>query len=88
MTRPTVSYVVALALPAAAYAQEWNRAGLPDSAIDAPRTPAAAAPRRDISGIWDAGGVGIAGPGPERPPWTDGAKEKATFKPGKTNTAR
>src|SRR5215510_3138749 len=64
-------------------AQEWNRAGLPDAAINAPNTNAAPAPRRDISGIWDAGGTGIAGPGHESAPWTDWGKQKAaTFKPG------
>jgi len=64
-------------------AQDWNRAGLPDSAVNAPKTNAAPAPRRDVSGIWDAGGAGIAGPGHESAPWTDWAKQKAgSYKPG------
>ena len=71
------------ALSAVAGAQEWNSAGLPRSAINAPKTSAAPAPRRDISGIWDAGGAGIAGPGHESPPWTDWGKQKAaSYKPG------
>jgi hypothetical protein len=78
-----ISCVAALAVPAAARAQEWNSAGLPDRAINAPKTNAAPAPTRDISGIWDAGGIGIAGPGHESPPWTDWGKQKAAnYKPG------
>jgi len=69
--------VLALAISTVAGAQDWNRAGLPDSAINAPKINAAPAPRRDITGIWDAGGVGIAGPGHESAPWTDWAKQKA-----------
>ena len=66
-----------------AQAQEWNSAGLPDSVLNAPRTNAAPAPKRDIGGIWDAGGAGIAGPGHESAPWTDWAKQKAAnYKPG------
>src|SRR4030095_15206783 len=72
-----------VAVCAVAAAQDWNRAGLPDSAINAPKTNASSAPRRDISGIWDAGGVGIAGPGHESAPWTDWAKQTAaSYKPG------
>src|SRR5262245_31564886 len=75
--------LLVLAVPAVTGAQDWNRAGLPDSAINATKTNAAPAPRRDITGIWDAGGVGIAGPGHESAPWTDWAKQKAaSYKPG------
>src|SRR5262245_17538038 len=75
--------LLVLAVPAVAGAQDWNRAGLPDAAINAPNTNAAPAPRRDISGIWDAGGTGIAGPGHESAPWTDWGKQKAaSYKPG------
>src|SRR6476646_3951291 len=75
--------VLMFAAPAVAGAQEWNRAGLPDSAITAPKTNASPAPKRDISGIWDSGGTGIAGPGHESAPWTDWAKQKAaSYKPG------
>src|SRR5262245_66489960 len=75
--------VLVSAVSAVAGAQDWNRAGLPDSAINAPKTNAAPAPRRDIGGIWDAGGVGVAGPGHESARWTDWAQQKAaSFKPG------
>ena len=75
--------ILTLATPRAARAQEWNLAGLPDNAINAPKTNAAPAPARDISGIWDAGGQGIAGPGHQSPPWTDWGKQKAaSYKPG------
>ena len=75
--------VMVVAVSAVAGAQDWNRAGLPDAAISAPKTNAAPAPRRDIAGIWDAGGVGIAGPGHESAPWTEWAKQKAaSYKPG------
>jgi hypothetical protein len=75
--------VSAVMQPAAARAQQWNSAGLPQTAIDASKTNAAPAPKRDISGIWDSGGTGIAGPGHESAPWTDWAKQKAaSYKPG------
>jgi hypothetical protein len=75
--------VSAVMQPATARAQEWNSAGLPQTAIDASKTNAASAPKRDISGIWDSGGTGIAGPGHESAPWTDWAKQKAaSYKPG------
>lgn len=69
--------VLVFAVSVVVAAQDWNRAGLPDSAINAPKTNGAPAPKRDITGIWDAGGVGIAGPGHESAPWTDWAKQKA-----------
>ena len=72
-----------LALTPAAHGQEWNRPGLPQTAIDAPKTNAAPAPRRDIAGIWDAGAIGIGPTGYESAPWTDWGKEKAaSYKPG------
>src|ERR1051325_11192601 len=75
--------MVVVQSPHSARAQQWNSAGLPDSVINAPKTNAAPAPKRDITGIWDAGGAGIAGPGHESAPWTDWAKQKAaTYKPG------
>jgi hypothetical protein len=74
---------IACAWPAPARAQDWNSAGLPQSALDAPKTNAPAAPKRDLSGTWDAGGAGIAGPGHESAPWTEWGRQKAaTFKPG------
>lgn len=77
------AWLLVFAVAAVVGAQDWNRAGLPDSAINAPKTKAAPAPKRDITGIWDAGGAGIAGPGHESAPWTDWAKQKAaSYKPG------
>jgi len=83
MKRLCVLLFVIAALPGAARAQQWNSAGLQQSALDAPKTNAAPAPKRDIAGIWDAGGTGIAGPGHESAPWTEWAKQKAaSYKPG------
>lgn len=85
MTRWTIGAlaIVTLAVPAASRAQGWNLAGLPDNVLNAPKTNAAPAPARDISGIWDAGGQGIAGPGHQSAPWTDWGKQKAaSYKPG------
>ena len=41
--------------------QEWNVPGATNAQLKAP--PAGAAPRRDLTGIWDAGGAGIGGSG-------------------------
>ena len=89
MTRLAVisSCIAVLAVPALACAQEWNRAGLPDGALTASKANAAPAPARDISGIWDAGGAGIAGPGHESAPWTDWAKQKAAASSGRQRAA-
>ena len=78
-----VALLVAVSASAVARAQEWNRAGLPDGALTASKASAAPAPKRDLTGIWDAGGQGIAGPGHESAPWTDWTKQKAaSFRPG------
>lgn len=84
MTRLILVLCIAvLALPSPSGAQQWNSPGLPQSAIDAPKTKAAPAPKRDISGIWDAGAAGIGPTGFESAPWTDWAKQRAaTFRPG------
>src|SRR5258705_513509 len=75
--------LLVFAVSAVAGEQDWNRAGLPDSSINAPKTNAAPAPRRDVSGTCDAGRVGSAGRGHESAPWTDWAKQRAaTYKPG------
>jgi hypothetical protein len=77
------SCIAVLSVAAVASAQEWNSAGLPDRVINAPKTTAAPAPKRDISGIWDAGGNGIAGPGHASPPLTDwGTQKAASYRPG------
>lgn len=78
-----VACAAALLLPGAARAQQWNSAGMEQSAIDALKTQSAPAPKRDLTGIWDAGGAGIAGPGHESAPWTPAGQQKAsTYKPG------
>jgi hypothetical protein len=78
-----VACAAALLVSATAHAQGWNSAGLEQSALDASKTPSGPAPRRDLTGIWDAGGNGIAGAGHESTPWTEWAKQKASsFKPG------
>jgi len=78
-----VALLVAVSASAVARAQEWNRAGLSDGALTASKASAAPAPKRDLTGIWDAGGQGIAGPGHESAPWTDWTKQKAaSFRPG------
>jgi hypothetical protein len=81
-----VVVVAALVLIAAnlrAQMQPWNNSGL----AQAPNQPASAAagpaPRRDLTGIWDAGGAGISGPGHMAPPFTPlGQKLVAAIKPG------
>lgn len=56
-----VASVTALSTVAMAQYEPWNNQGvLPAAPGSAPAVPA---PRRDISGIWDAGGGGVAGPG-------------------------
>jgi hypothetical protein len=69
--------------PTGADAQAWNSAGLEQRAIDAARTSSQPAPRRDLTGIWDAGGAGIAGPGHTGSPFTPWAEERlTTMRPG------
>ena len=78
-----VACAAALLLPGASRAQQWNSAGLEQSAIDASKTKSAPPPRRDLTGIWDAGGSGIAGPGHQSAPWTQWGQQKASaYKPG------
>lgn len=82
----TVGVAAALALSSALLAQNqpWNNFGLAQTPEQQPSTAATApAPRRDLTGIWDAGGGGIAGPGHVASPFTpaglDAIKE---IKPG------
>jgi hypothetical protein len=56
----TASLVVVLALPSAGVAQAWNSPGLSPAQFKS-MPPGGPAPRRDISGIWDAGAAGIGG---------------------------
>src|SRR5438552_980758 len=50
--------------------QPWNNSGLAQSAKQQQTRPAAPAPRRDLTGIWDAGGAGIGARGYMTPPLT------------------
>ena len=78
-----IASAAVLACAGAAVGQEWNSAGLEQSAFGPPKTASPPAPRRDLTGVWDSGGAGIAGTGHESSPWTDWGKQKAsTFKPG------
>jgi hypothetical protein len=63
MTRLLAAAVIGILLPAASSAQIWNNPGLPQATIDTPPASPASAPRRDLSGTWDAGRDGIAGIG-------------------------
>jgi hypothetical protein len=63
--------------------QPWNNSGLAQGQTPPPAATAAPAPRRDLTGTWDAGGAGIAGPGHVAPPFTpEGQKLAAALKPG------
>src|SRR5438093_12583173 len=68
---PIVASIAALTLGSAISAQNqpWNNSGLAQSP-NQPQAPAGQAPRRDISGIWDAGGAGIGARGYQTPPLT------------------
>src|SRR5918994_1328749 len=82
-----VSIVVSLAAlissPGLSLAQTWDSAGLPAAAFEPSQTTSAPAPRRDLSGIWDAGSAGISGPGHVASPFTPWAEERLKeMKPG------
>ena len=58
--------LAALIPPSVAFAQTWNSPGMTSEEIAAARKAVAGpAPRRDLSGVWDAGGAGIGGSGQE-----------------------
>src|SRR5437867_12837624 len=64
-------------------AQTWNSSGLPPSAFQLSQAKPAPAPPRDLTGIWDAGSGGIAGPGHVASPFTPWAVERLKdIKPG------
>lgn len=64
-------------------AQTWSSNGLPQSVFGPSTAPSAPAPRRDLTGIWDAGRDGISAAGFVAAPFTPWAEEKIkTFKPG------
>src|SRR5215467_6799821 len=65
------------------FAQTWNSSGLPRAAFDQKQVKSGAAPRRDLSGIWDSGFVGIQPTGHQATPFTPWAQERLKdIKPG------
>ena len=82
--RTVVAAVAALiASPSVTDAQTWSSNGLPGSAFEPSQAQSAPAPRRDLSGIWDAGRNGINGTGHVGAPFTPWAQEKLKdIKPG------
>ena len=67
----------------AAQTLPWNNSGLAQGPGQTPEAGAPPAPRRDLSGIWDAGGGGIAGPGHIAAPFTPlGQKIASSYRPG------
>ena len=88
MKRVAVVTAVVSMLSSAALAQTWNSPGLPEEDIKA-MPPGGPAPRRDLTGIWDAGfaGIGIteqeAAREAARPPFTSLGEQMAQHnKPG------
>src|SRR5688500_2021658 len=57
------SLVAAVSIwPSAGFAQTWNFPGMSNEAFAA-LPPGGPAPRRDLTGVWDAGNGGIGGQG-------------------------
>ena len=69
---PIVGVLAALSLSPRMRAQilPWNNAGMAQGQNQQQTGPAAPAPRRDLSGIWDAGGAGIGARGATPAPLT------------------
>ena len=64
-------------------AQTWNSSGLPRDAFQPTQAKSDPAPRRDLTGIWDAGNAGIQGAGHVAAPFTSWAQERLKdIKPG------
>ena len=75
-----VAWVVGLAFFQIVNAQVWNSHGMIGNEQPAQTGPA---PPRDLTGIWDAGGAGIAPRGSPTSPLTAwGQKKVSTYKPG------
>jgi hypothetical protein len=71
-----VSMAVVIGSPDLSLAQTWSVPGLPQTDFEPTQTTSPPAPRRDLSGIWDAGRDGIAGPGHLASPFTAWAQER------------
>ena len=85
--RLVVSFVPLVAalmcLSGVTLAQTWNSSGLPRSVFESPEGKPAPAPPRDLTGTWDAGPGGVAGPGHVASPFTPWAQERLKdIKPG------
>jgi hypothetical protein len=79
------AFAAALTVASAASSQTlpWNNSGLAQSPNQpSPSIPAGPAPRRDLTGTWDAGGAGIGARGYVTAPLTPWGEEK-----GKTHKA-
>ena len=78
----SIMIVAVLVCSAAVLAQnrQWNSAGL-EGADERP--PSGPAPRRDLSGMWDAGAATAAGPGHLGAPFTPWGEQMArSYRPG------
>ena len=82
--RLSIIAAAALTLPAVSFAQNlpWNNPGRAQNRNQLQNNTAGPAPRRDLTGIWDAGGDGINGKGYTTPPLTSWGDEA-----GKTHKA-
>jgi hypothetical protein len=75
-----VAWVAGLAFFQVASAQVWNSHGMIGNEQPAQTGPA---PKRDMTGTWDAGGAGIAPRGSPTSPFTDwGARKAKEYRPG------
>lgn len=57
--------------------QPWNNPGGAQAFFSGPPDPGGPAPRRDLTGIWDAGGAGIGARGHQAPPLTAWGEAKS-----------
>ena len=70
---PIAGSLAVLALSSILGAQQllpWNNSGLAQSPNQPQAAPAGPAPKRDLTGIWDAGGAGIGARGYQTAPLT------------------
>jgi hypothetical protein len=75
--------VLACSAVSLAQNQKWNSPGLAGGGDQRQASPEGPAPRRDLSGIWDAGGPGVSGPGHVGAPFTAWGDEMArSYRPG------
>ena len=66
-----------------ALAQQWNSAGFPREAFNQPQAESGQPPKRDLTGIWDSGPVGVQPTGHVTAPLTAYGQERLkNIKPG------